>query len=391
MAKEQSKAFFYKNSWYHRTKVLNDDFTVSYSKKGGFATEKAALESYAKMEAEFEAKRKALSVKNRASITLLDYLSYWFYQVQVPVISSSTRMVWQIVFTDILKPHITDIRLAHCTVEYYDILLEKAAAYSQSAGNKSREFLYSAMKAAVNDGYLQNNPIENTKPYPQGKPRITILSKEELKKLMIEVCNTNWLLETMLALFCGLRKGEIYGLKFSDFDLEQETVTVSRQVTQEYYFNDEGKRIGQKPIEKAPKTENSYRTLRVPSVIIAELRNRKRLVDGYKEKLGEEYIDNDYICCQKNGESCSMSAFNIAINKACKKSGVRNVSIHSFRHIYATVLLECGVPLAKISALLGHSSIHTTFEYYCEVIDERDRIKSYIDETFAVEEGLDGE
>lgn len=391
MGKEQSKAFFYMGSWYHRTKVLRDDFTVSYSKKGGFATEKEALESNARMEAEFEAKRKALSVKNRSSITLVDYLSYWFYQVEVPVISSSTRMVWEIVFTDILKPHMTDIKLAHCTVEYYDELLEKAATYSASAGNKGREFLYNAMKAAVNDGYLQSNPIENTKPYSRGKPKITILSKDELKKLMVEVCKTNWLLETMLALFCGLRKGEIYGLKFSDFDLEEQTVTIQRQVTQEYYFNEEGKRIGQKPSEKPPKTDNSYRTLRVPSVIIAELMNRKKLIEANKEKMGDQYIDKDYICCQKNGESSSMSAINIAINKACKKSGVRQVSVHSFRHIYATVLLERGVPLAKISALLGHSSIHTTFEYYCEVIDERENIKSYIDETFTVEEENDGD
>lgn len=392
MAKEQRKAFFYMGSWYHRVKILKDDFTVSYSKKGGFSTEKEALESNAKMEAEFEAKRKALSVKTRASITLLDYLSYWFYQVEVPMISSSTRMVWEIVYTDILRPHITDIKLAHCTVEYYDILLEKASAYSQSAGNKAREFLYNAMKAAVNDGYLQTNPIESTKAYPRGKPKITILSKEELKKLMVEVCKTNWFLETMLALFCGLRKGEIYGLKFADFDPIEQTVTIRRQVTQEYYFNDEGKRIGQKPTEKPPKTENSYRTLRVPSIIFSELENRRKAIAANKEKMGDLYIDNDYICCQKNGESSSMSAFNIAITKACKKSGVRKVSVHSFRHIYATVLLEQGVPLFKISALLGHSSIHTTFEYYCDVIDERESIRSYIDNTFGLDaEEQDGE
>lgn len=389
MGKEQGKAFFYNGSWYHRTKILRDDFSVGYSKKGGFATEKEALESSLLMEAEFEAKRKALSVKNRTNITLVDYLDYWFYQVEVPRISSSTRMVWEIVFTDILKPHITDIKLAHCTVEYYDTLLETASAYSQSAGNKAREFLYNALKTAVNDGYLQSNPIESTKLYPRGKPKITILSKAELKKLMVEVSKSNWLLEVMLALFCGLRKGEIYGLKFSDFDTEKETVKIQRQVTQEYHFNEEGKRIGQKPSEKPPKTENSYRTLRVPSVIIAELENRRKLIEANKEKMGDGYIDNDYICCQKNGESSSMSAINIALNKACKKSGVRQVSVHSFRHIYATVLLERGVPLAKISALLGHSSIHTTFEYYCEVIDERENIKIYIDETFSVREAQD--
>lgn len=387
MGKEQnSRAFFYKGSWYHRTKVLRDDFSIGYSKKGGFATEKEAIESYEKMEKEFEAKRKALSVKNINSITLADYLTYWFYQVEVPKIESSTRMVWELVLTDILLPNITDIKLNHCTTEFYDALLERVSGYSKSSGNKSREFLYNAMKAAVSDGYLKNNPIESTKAYPREKPKIIILSKDELKKLMPEVMKTNWLLEVMLALFCGLRKGEIYGLKFSDFDTDEETVTISRQVTQEYFFNEEGKRVGQKPTEKPPKTENSYRTLRIPSVITFELMKRKKQIQENKNKLGEAYVDNDYICCQKNGESCSMSALNIALNKACKRSGVRTISVHSLRHIYATVLLEYGVSLARISALLGHSSIHTTFEYYCEVIDARESIKTYLNDTFAVDE-----
>lgn len=383
---QNSKAFFYKGSWYHRTKVLRDDFSIGYSKKGGFASEKEAIESYEKMEQELEAKRKALSVKNVGNITLSDYLTYWFYQVEVPHIASSTRMVWELVLTDILLPNITDINFNHCTTEYYDALLEKAAGYSNSSGNKSREFLYNAMKAAVRDGYLKNNPIEGTKAYPRGKPKIVILSKDELKKLMPEVMKTNWALEVMLALFCGLRKGEIYGLKFSDFDTDEKTVSISRQVTQEYFFNEEGKRVGQKPTEKPPKTENSYRTLRIPSVIIFELMKRKEQIQENKKKLAEEYIDNDYICCQKNGESCSMSAFNIALNKACKRSGVRSISVHSLRHIYATVLLERGVSLVKISALLGHSSIHTTFEYYCDVIDERESIKTYLNDTFVVNE-----
>ena len=44
------------------------------------------------------------------------------------------------------------------------------------------------------------------------------------------------------------------------------------------------------------------------------------------------------------------------------------------------------VPLVKISAVLGHSSIHTTFEFYCDVLDEKEKIKDYINDTFSVEE-----
>lgn len=70
---------------------------------------------------------------------------------------------------------------------------------------------------------------------------------------------------------------------------------------------------------------------------------------------------------------------------------MRQISVHSLRHIYATILLEAGVSLAKVSALLGHSSVHTTFEYYCEVIDERETIKTYLNNTFTVENEVDDE
>ena len=54
--------------------------------------------------------------------------------------------------------------------------------------------------------------------------------------------------------------------------------------------------------------------------------------------------------------------------------------------MYATILTEQGVPRVKVSALLGHSSIHTTFEYYCEVMDEQERIMSFMNDLFVPEE-----
>ena len=55
---------------------------------------------------------------------------------------------------------------------------------------------------------------------------------------------------------------------------------------------------------------------------------------------------------------------------------------HSLRHMYASILLEQGVPLVKISALLGHSSIHTTFEFYCETMNDEDSIRDFMNMKF---------
>lgn len=80
----------------------------------------------------------------------------------------------------------------------------------------------------------------------------------------------------------------------------------------------------------------------------------------------------------------SMSAMNIALNKLCGRNGLPKISVHSLRHIYATLLIEKKVPLVKISALLGHESIHTTFEIYCDVIGEEDNIKDFMNSTFVL-------
>jgi site-specific recombinase XerD len=47
-------------------------------------------------------------------------------------------------------------------------------------------------------------------------------------------------------------------------------------------------------------------------------------------------------------------------------------------------LVEKGVPLAKVSAMLGHSSINTTFEYYVEVLDENEHIIDFLNDRFSV-------
>lgn len=55
--------------------------------------------------------------------------------------------------------------------------------------------------------------------------------------------------------------------------------------------------------------------------------------------------------------------------------------------MFATILVEQGVPLAKISGLLGHSSVNTTFEYYCDVMDEKEKIIAFMNDAFAPEGG----
>ena len=224
---KKSKSFFENGSWYHRTKTLKEDGSVSYSKKGGFATSKEADKSYDKHEAEFKEAYRVYQLAHQVNteVMLKDYLIYWFEEVFSRRVESTTRMVGAYAIYNLLLPQMDyDIKVKYVNSDYLDGLLEKVAKISPSAGNKGREMLNLAFKEALIEGYVKHNPVTGTRPYKRQKPKIIILGKEKIKILLKAAQESNWYLEVLLGLFCGLRKGEILGLKFSDFDIEQRTV-----------------------------------------------------------------------------------------------------------------------------------------------------------------------
>lgn len=383
-------AFYEGNSWQHRVKLLQEDGSVKYSKRGGFSSEKEAEKSYYKYEENFRKAYRNYSMKHKtgSDIGFKDYMMYWFEEVYSKRIETTTRMVGAYTLYNLILPNIEqDIKLRYLNTEYVDALLLKVSGISKSSGNKSRELINIAMKDAVIQGKIKNNPVIGSKTYPRKNPSITILSKEKLKVLLKAAADSEWKLEILLALFCGLRKGEILGLKFSDIDYENETVHIRRQITSNPIIPKGQSKVEDYRIEeKAPKTENSFRILKLPKLLVQEIRKREELIQSYKDESKKIFWECDYISCQDNGLPHSLSAMNTALTKLCKRNGLPHITVHGLRHMYATILLEQGVPVVKISALLGHASASTTFEFYCDQMDENEKIISFMNSSFVPEE-----
>jgi len=369
------------DKWGHKIKVLLDNGNIQHDVKSGFETEADAERSYLFYKTDFEKRYHEYLNTHEIDTEIMfdDYLQYWFDETFCKRIEPSTRMAKSYALNRLLLPNIrNDIKLKYVTTEYLNAILEEAAKHSESAGGAAREFLYLALKDAVIEGYILENPAYDTKSYRRKKPSIRVLNKRQTKEFLKAAANTNWYLEILLCLFCGLRKGEVAGLKFSDFNYEAHTVKISRQLGLNYQFGEQHKIDATSFMERPPKTNNSYRILRVPEVVINEVRKRQLLVDYNKAKLEDDYEDNDYISCRENGKPHSMTSMNNAVIKLCKKNALPRISVHSLRHMYATILMEQGVQLPKISALLGHESVNTTFEYYCEIMDEDGKIIDFM-------------
>lgn len=378
-------AFFEKSSWKHRVKILQEDGSVKYGKIGGFATPEEANESYDRYEEEFNRRQRAkiLEKQNKKESMLKGYLVYWFEDIFSERIEATTKRVQAYVLYQLILPNIEyDIKMRYVNGEYLDNLLEKINVITPSAGYSARTTLHMAFKDAVVEGFISRNPVPDSKVYARKQPKVVIYNKAQLKVFLKQAASDGWYLEYLLGVFLGLRKGEILGLKFSDFDLKRGVVKISRQLAQNPKTERGGIVSSCEMVEKQPKTENSYRSLRVPKIIIEELDNRRRQIERNKLACGSDYEDHDYISCQANGKGHAASAMNTALSKVCKRGGLPKITVHSLRHMFATILLEQGLPLVKISACLGHSSINTTFEYYCDVMDADSKVVDFMNDSF---------
>ena len=88
------------------------------------------------------------------------------------------------------------------------------------------------------------------------------------------------------------------------------------------------------------------------------------------------------ICCQENGNYRGPNSLINEIKNICKKAGLPIISVHSLRHMFATIMLERGLQLAKVSALLGHQSVNTTFEFYLGVMEDEDKAVKFVNDNF---------
>ena len=173
-----------------------------------------------------------------------------------------------------------------------------------------------------------------------------VLSKQEIKSLFENLETKKSKLMISLIYACGLRVSELVNLKVNDFDFVE--------------------KIGQVRQAKGKKD----RIFNIPESLTKKLQNQVEI----QRQEGQEYVFSG-----RNGKMTSRNLQKIVV-KAAKKAGINKaVHVHTFRHSFATHLLENGADLRIIQTLLGHSSISTT-ELYTHISNQQiKKVKSPLD------------
>ena len=157
----------------------------------------------------------------------------------------------------------------------------------------------------------------------------------------------------LLSAATGMRIGELCALKWSDFDFEKSTVTVSK--TMQRIRNRDGQ--GTKIIITSPKSRTSFREIPIPEFL--------------KSILAKMKTDGNSFVLTGNSKFVEPRTMQYRFKNVLKRLNLPQVNFHSLRHMFATKCVSLGIDVKTLSEILGHSSVKITLDCYVHFSMER--------------------
>lgn len=188
---------------------------------------------------------------------------------------------------------------------------------------------------------IKINPVSNIESPKLRRKLPSTLSIEEINSMINNIDKTKKESERNIAIIetlygCGLRVSELINLKISDLYFEEDFVKVT------------GKGNKQRLVPVSEVNKQCINTYLINS----------------RTKLNIDSRSSDIIFLNRNGYKLTRAMIFTIVKSLSKKAGIKKtISPHSFRHSFATHLLENGADLKTIQQLLGHESITTTEIY----------------------------
>ncbi len=236
-----------------------------------------------------------------------------------------------------VNPHFAGKYLNEITqLEVFNVVVERTESLSENSKRSLLDQVKRVFESALENGIIAKNPTLSIK-IRVPEVRQAVLNATEADRLLTEakLVNHRFYPVWALALFTGMRSGEMYALKWSDIDLENKRIYITKA-----WSNKSG--LGH--------TKNQRNRV-VP--VSDEL---MKLLREIKAKDKEDFV------LPRIQEWTDGSQADV-LRQFCKLIGITSIKFHDLRATFITQLLLKGVPLAQVMAIVGHSQLHTTTRY----------------------------
>lgn len=234
---------------------------------------------------------------------------------------------------------------------------------SSETTRKLKTVMSSVFTYGVNQGYIKTNPCYGAlyKKDPSKAKKVKFLDKGQCQKLMSatsEYSTFNTIIQFLL--FTGLRIGECLALRWSDISFDDNTISINHTLS----FADD------KWFLSVPKTQTSFRTIKLSTYSKELLLRHKREQDKLKEMLGDAWVHPDIVFTSAIGNYYCRSFTNKQLKKILVDNDLPALSVHALRHSNASLMINNGFDVKAISEHLGHCNTAITSDIYTHIFKE---------------------
>lgn len=309
-----------------------------------------------------------VELTEESGMTLGQWLDKWLADYMTLTVRESTLNSYKNITEHHIKPLLGDEKIGSITTgdiqKMYNWLrengrvnehYEKGNALSDSFIRRVHMMLHEAMDAAVRERLIPKNPTEGTIiPKVNYAPK-QILTEEQLEKFMEALKQDPlWFDFFYTELTTGMRRGEICGLKWQDFDDKTGRLHIHRSVGTR---KGGGVRVGE------TKTESGARTILLPPSTAEILKQRK------KKSYSEWIFHNPTVPELPMNPS---SAYR-HLKTLLKNAELPLIRFHDLRHTFATHALNSGVDAKTLSGILGHTNASFTLDTHTHMTTDMHR------------------
>lgn len=247
---------------------------------------------------------------------------------------------------------------------------EKIKKYAPDTVYKMKYLLNNFMAYAVKQHFIRENPMADVS-IKRDKSRSSSENKgkaltPEMREALLRLVNEYPLLRPIIitSSFSGLRPQEICALSWVDVNFDNKTLAVKKAIKRETEFDEDWNVVSRTTIIGETKTPKSIRSVAIPDAVVMAL--QEWLLYCKEHNIVSEYVFPN----TKTGGFRTYSGLRSILQRFIKKHGLENegIALYTFRHTFATVLLEERENPKIVADLMGHTKVSTTLDLYSHVV-----------------------
>ena len=292
-----------------------------------------------------------------STLTVSEWMSVWLRDYVGPRRRQATVEKYERTIRNHIGPALGSIRLNK--LRPHDVTRaqnEWAKTMKATTVNTIRAILSSAFKQAERLDLIPASPIWKATALPEDTPEVKPPSIQDVDDILeyAKSINHRFYAAFHLAAYTGLRKGELLGLTWERINLLDRQLVVDQTVQ---HLNT-GLTIGK------PKSDRGKRVVNLDDYTIEVLKEHRRQQDELRAFMRRAYVDRGLVFTTETGGPVQPNVLLKCLKSVGRTVGNPSITMHSFRHYHASVLLQAGIALPTVSERMGHASKGFTLSTY---------------------------